>query len=173
QEEGTDKEVKIVQITKQRAQDKQDLQGLNIALNSKQELELVRARRMGVCGTGGATPAQPSKVAARRDLAVFSTAEVTSRPPSGLSDVGTDGGSASRTKMATLGKSTRLNGSAAKPSAASPACPWLPRRPPRPEAPSSDILRCRRALEAPWAGAGATKHQWKESDAGEVRVHSV
>lgn len=42
QQESADKEVKIVQITKQRAQDKQDLQGLNIALDSKQqELELV------------------------------------------------------------------------------------------------------------------------------------
>lgn len=42
QQESADKEVKIVQITKQRAQDKEDLQGLNIALDSKQqELELV------------------------------------------------------------------------------------------------------------------------------------
>lgn len=43
QQESADKEVKIVQITKQRTQDKEDLQGLNIALDSKQqELELVR-----------------------------------------------------------------------------------------------------------------------------------
>ncbi|KAJ7429202.1 hypothetical protein B0H11DRAFT_2266606 [Mycena galericulata] len=50
-------EVKIVQITKQRAQDKQDLRGLNIALDSKlQELELLK-RRIGVRGTCGATPA--------------------------------------------------------------------------------------------------------------------
>ncbi|KAJ7452151.1 hypothetical protein B0H11DRAFT_302820 [Mycena galericulata] len=118
QQESADKEVKIVQITKQRAQDKQDLQGLNIALDSKQqELELLK-RRMGVRGTGGATPAQPSKVAARRDSAVFSTPGVTSRPPSVLSDAGTDGGSASGAKMAALGKSTRLNGSAAKPATA-------------------------------------------------------
>lgn len=42
QQESADKEVKIVQITKQRTQDKEDLQGLNIALDSKQqELELV------------------------------------------------------------------------------------------------------------------------------------
>jgi chromosome segregation ATPase len=42
QQESADKEVRIVQITKQRAQDKQDLEGLNIALDSKQqELELV------------------------------------------------------------------------------------------------------------------------------------
>ncbi|KAJ7472988.1 hypothetical protein B0H11DRAFT_1729301, partial [Mycena galericulata] len=119
QEEGAEKEVKIAQITKQRAQNKQDLQGLNIALDSKQELELCLKHRMGVRGTGGATPAQPSKVAARRDSAVFSTPGVTSRPPSGLSNAGTDGGSSSRAKMAAIGKSMRLNGSAAKPSAAS------------------------------------------------------
>lgn len=44
QQESADKEVKIVQLTKQRSQDKEDIQGLNIALDSKQqELELVGA----------------------------------------------------------------------------------------------------------------------------------
>lgn len=42
QQESADKEVKLAQLAKQRAQDKEDLQGLNIALDSKQqELELV------------------------------------------------------------------------------------------------------------------------------------
>jgi len=42
QQESADKEVKIVQLTKQHSQDKEDIQGLNIALDSKQqELELV------------------------------------------------------------------------------------------------------------------------------------
>ena len=42
QVESADKEVKIVQLTKQRAHDRDDIQGLNIALDSKQqELELV------------------------------------------------------------------------------------------------------------------------------------
>jgi chromosome segregation ATPase len=46
QQESADKEVKMLQVTKQRAQDKEDLQGLNIALDSKQqELELVRPTR--------------------------------------------------------------------------------------------------------------------------------
>ncbi|KAJ7730391.1 hypothetical protein DFH07DRAFT_993983 [Mycena maculata] len=120
QQESADKEVKIVQITKQRAQDKQDLQGLNIALDSKQqELELLK-RRMGVRGTGGATPAQPSKVAGRRDSAVFNTPGLGSRPPSVLSDAGTDGGSASGAKIPALGKSSRLNNSTSA-SAAKPA----------------------------------------------------
>ena len=44
QQESADKEVKIVQITKLHAQDREDMAGLNIALDSKQqELELVRA----------------------------------------------------------------------------------------------------------------------------------
>lgn len=42
QQESADKEVKLAQAAKQRVQDKEDLQGLNIALDSKQqELELV------------------------------------------------------------------------------------------------------------------------------------
>lgn len=44
QQESADKEVRIVNLQKQRSQDKEDLQGLNIALDSKQqELELVCA----------------------------------------------------------------------------------------------------------------------------------
>ncbi len=42
QQESADKEVKIIQANKQHAQDKQDMYGLNMALDSKQqELELV------------------------------------------------------------------------------------------------------------------------------------
>ncbi|KAF7373510.1 hypothetical protein MSAN_00561200 [Mycena sanguinolenta] len=109
QQESADKEVKLVQITKQRAQDKEDLQGLNIALDSKQqELELLK-RRMGVRGTAGSTPAQPSKVGQRRDSAIFTTPSLGSRPSSVISDAGTDGGSANGNKIAALGKSSRLN----------------------------------------------------------------
>lgn len=44
QQESADKEVKIVQLSKVHAQDKEDMAGLNIALDSKQqELELVRS----------------------------------------------------------------------------------------------------------------------------------
>lgn len=44
QQESADKEVKIIQASKQHAQDKEDIFGLNIALDSKQqELELVCA----------------------------------------------------------------------------------------------------------------------------------
>ena len=43
QQESADKEVKLMQLTKARARDEEDKEGLNIALDSKQqELELVR-----------------------------------------------------------------------------------------------------------------------------------
>ncbi|CAE6501106.1 unnamed protein product [Rhizoctonia solani] len=59
--ESADKEVRIVQLSKARAQDIEDKEGLNVALQSKQqELELIK-RKMGVRGTAGATPA-PSRM---------------------------------------------------------------------------------------------------------------
>ena len=42
QQESADKDMKIVQLAKQRAQDKEDLKSMNMAIDSKQqELELV------------------------------------------------------------------------------------------------------------------------------------
>ncbi|KAF7325929.1 hypothetical protein MKEN_00443800 [Mycena kentingensis (nom. inval.)] len=62
QQESADKEVKIVQLNKQHGFDKENISGLNIALDSgQQELELVMKRKLGVRGTAGSTPAQPSK----------------------------------------------------------------------------------------------------------------
>ncbi|CAE6506814.1 unnamed protein product [Rhizoctonia solani] len=59
--ESADKEVRIVQLSKARAQDIEDKEGLNAALQSKQqELELIK-RKLGVRGTAGATPA-PSRM---------------------------------------------------------------------------------------------------------------
>ena len=47
QQESADKEVKLVQASKQRAQDKEDINGLNIALDSKQqEVDYVRVSFM-------------------------------------------------------------------------------------------------------------------------------
>ncbi|KAI0945184.1 hypothetical protein AcV7_001791 [Taiwanofungus camphoratus] len=89
QQESADKEVKLANFVKQRAQDKEDLQGLNIALDSKQqELELLK-RRIGVRGTAGSTPAQVSKAPHRRESSIFATPTISgSRPPSALSDAG-------------------------------------------------------------------------------------
>ncbi|KAF8675288.1 hypothetical protein RHS04_06737 [Rhizoctonia solani] len=59
--ESADKEVRIVQLSKACAQDLEDKEGLNVALQSKQqELELIK-RKLGVRGTAGATPA-PSRM---------------------------------------------------------------------------------------------------------------
>ncbi|TFK71541.1 hypothetical protein BDN72DRAFT_817280 [Pluteus cervinus] len=122
QQESADKEVRIVQLTKQKLQDKEDLNGLNIALDSKQqELELLK-RRLGVRGTAGSTPAQPSKVAVhhRRDSSIF-TNTPGARPPSAMSD-GRESVASNRerrssgdapttsAKIAALGKSIRANG---------------------------------------------------------------
>ena len=50
QQESADKEVKLVQLAKQRAEDREDLAGLNLALDSKQqELSLVRFFSSALC----------------------------------------------------------------------------------------------------------------------------
>ncbi|KAJ3742959.1 hypothetical protein DFH05DRAFT_1276555 [Lentinula detonsa] len=121
QQESADKEVKIVQLSKQHDNAKEDLTQMNMALDSKQqELELLK-RRHNVRGTAGATSSTPapSRVS-RRDSAIFSTPS-TSRPSSVIS-VNSDKESNTATKerklssesipkMNTLVKSTRINGS--------------------------------------------------------------
>ncbi|KAG6812008.1 hypothetical protein H0H92_004737 [Tricholoma furcatifolium] len=128
QQESADKEVKLLQLNKQHQQDKEDIQGLNTALDSKQmELELIK-RSHGVRGTAGATPAPGSRASiSRRESALFATPMV-SRPPSVTSDAGSTvsnsrkstglESSSSAIKVSTLGKSVRPNGTVA-PSAAS------------------------------------------------------
>ncbi|KAL0068902.1 hypothetical protein AAF712_003895 [Marasmius tenuissimus] len=117
QQDSADKEVKIVQLMKGRDQDKEDLNGLNIALDSKQqELELIK-RKMNVRGTAGSTPA-PAKIgtAPRRDSAMFSTPSA--RPSSALSDSGRESvasvkerklSSETPVKNPALARSTRAN----------------------------------------------------------------
>ncbi|KAJ4484299.1 hypothetical protein C8J55DRAFT_412823, partial [Lentinula edodes] len=98
QQESADKEVKIVQLSKQHDHAKEDLMQMNMALDSKQqELELLK-RRHNVRGTAGSTSSTPapSRVS-RRDSAVFSTPS-TSRPSSVIS-IGSD-------KESNTGKST-------------------------------------------------------------------
>ncbi|EED84378.1 predicted protein [Postia placenta Mad-698-R] len=121
QQESADKEVKLVNLAKQRQQDKDDINGLNIALDSKQqELELLK-RRMSVRGTAGSTPAAASKVPhQRRESSIFGTPSVGgSRPSSALSDtVGTgrdrkSTDTPSTITKAALVKSARTNGMSA------------------------------------------------------------
>ncbi|KAH9848978.1 hypothetical protein C2E23DRAFT_888588 [Lenzites betulinus] len=119
QQESADKEVKLVQYSKKHTQDKEDLDGLNIALDSKQqELEMLK-RRLSVRGTAGSTPASTAKIPAqRRESSIFGTPSVGgSRPPSALSDTGSTAKDrrmsetpGTATKSA-LGRSIRVNGS--------------------------------------------------------------
>ncbi|GJE92942.1 hypothetical protein PsYK624_091010 [Phanerochaete sordida] len=83
QQESADKEVKLTQAAKQRAKDKEDMQGLNIALDSKQqELELLK-RRMGTrASVGQSTTAKPP---GRRESSIFATPSIV-RPASAMSD---------------------------------------------------------------------------------------
>ncbi|KAF8064059.1 hypothetical protein FPV67DRAFT_200335 [Lyophyllum atratum] len=126
-QESADKEVKVVQLEKRVQQNKEDLEGLNTALDSKQqELQLIK-RNLGVRGTGGSTPA-PSRVATnRRDSTIFNTPAVP-RPSSVASDTGSTVGKdrnrtgietpiSSAAKLPALGKSTRVNGSSTMASA--------------------------------------------------------
>ena len=142
QTESANKEVRIAQMEKQRERDREDLHGLNIALDSKQqELELVSLnflprylacverikpsqmkRRMSVKGTAGTTPA-PSKVGhTRRESSSFSPPS-TARPISRLSDAAKDAPKAGKNseppstvaRVTTLGKSVRINTTATTP----------------------------------------------------------
>ncbi|KAH9001907.1 hypothetical protein EDB86DRAFT_3074702 [Lactarius hatsudake] len=114
QAESANREVHIAQMEKQRDRDREDLQGLNIALDSKQqELELLK-RRMSVKVTAGPTPA-PGKVGhIRRESSTFSSPAHTSRPASRLSDDSKDTSKAGKapevsSRVTTLGKSVRIN----------------------------------------------------------------
>ncbi|OCH84967.1 hypothetical protein OBBRIDRAFT_807864 [Obba rivulosa] len=118
QVESADKEMRLVNLAKLRARDQEDVQGLNIALDSKQqELEMLK-RRMSVRGTAGSTPSAAAKVPHRRESSIFGTPSVAgSRPSSVLSDASSakHGRASSATTPSTISKSTlrsvRTNGS--------------------------------------------------------------
>ena len=86
-------------------------------------------RKHNVRGTAGSTPAQPSKVAHRRDSSIFTSNVPISRPPSVMSDSGTDTGlgkgrstpsDGGSTRPLALGKSSRVNGTPINASASKP-----------------------------------------------------
>ncbi|KAI0045170.1 hypothetical protein FA95DRAFT_1451001, partial [Auriscalpium vulgare] len=118
--ESADKDMRLVQMEKQRDAARDDFEGANIALDSKQqELEMIK-RKLNVKGTAGATPAA-SKIVHRRESSIFSTpsAPGSSRPVSRLSDPSRDAAKAAtgretpltaNTRMTMLGKSIRANG---------------------------------------------------------------
>ncbi|EPQ55818.1 hypothetical protein GLOTRDRAFT_93366 [Gloeophyllum trabeum ATCC 11539] len=106
QAETSDKDIKIVQLTKQRNKHQEDINGMNIALDSKQqELELLK-RRLGVKGTAGATPAAATTKTFHRRESSIPVTPGTSRPSSRLSETTKRG--TSQTPSA-LSKSIRGN----------------------------------------------------------------
>ncbi|KAJ6488669.1 hypothetical protein C8R47DRAFT_1126530 [Mycena vitilis] len=128
QRESADKELRVAQLMKERAQDKQDLEGLNVALDSKQqELELLK-RRLGVRGTAGNAPLQSSKPTHQRRESLVSSTSRMSRSSSFTSEFGVSStrerkpsvasiesirerkpSAEGSTKIPTLNRSTRLN----------------------------------------------------------------
>ncbi|KAF8654785.1 hypothetical protein AX16_003440 [Volvariella volvacea WC 439] len=152
QQESADKEVKIVQLTKQRMQDKEDLNGLNIALDAKQqELELLK-RRLGVRGTAGSTSAQTvAKPTSHRRESIGNT-----RPPSvmsSISELGKDTNSQERRssaedsgKLSTLGRSAKVNGPSTRSSIGSSATLG-------PRAPSRSVASSVRRVSSPTSSA--------------------
>ncbi|TRM60044.1 hypothetical protein BD626DRAFT_632821 [Schizophyllum amplum] len=84
QQDSADKEMKLMQLTKQRGQDKDEITSLNIALEAKQqEVDLIK-RRTGTRASVG-TPAAAKTGAHRRESSIFSTPTL-SRPASALSE---------------------------------------------------------------------------------------
>ncbi|KAI0246338.1 hypothetical protein BJV78DRAFT_1277249 [Lactifluus subvellereus] len=127
QTESANREVHIAQMEKQRERDREDLQGLNIALDSKQqELELMK-RRMSVKGTAGTMPASSKVNHIRRESSTFSPPN-TSRPASRLSDAAKDASKTVKTpeassttaRVTTLGKSVRINTTSTTPTSTAP-----------------------------------------------------
>ncbi|KAJ3570580.1 hypothetical protein NP233_g4308 [Leucocoprinus birnbaumii] len=111
QQESADKEVKIVQLTKQHGQDKEDIQGLNIALDAKQqELELYK-RKAGIKSSSSTSvPPSSSRVLHRRDSStLFDGTPASTRPPSRATSVVSDSRSTKSEKAPALGRSNRIN----------------------------------------------------------------
>lgn len=113
QQESADKEVKIVQLTKQHGQDKEDIQGLNIALDAKQqELELYK-RKAGVKSSSSSSvppSSSTSRVLHRRESSsLFDGTPASTRPPSRATSVVSDSGSNKGEKVSALGRSNRIN----------------------------------------------------------------
>ncbi|KXN85921.1 hypothetical protein AN958_10682 [Leucoagaricus sp. SymC.cos] len=113
QQESADKEVKVVQLTKQHGKDKEDIQGLNIALDAKQqELELYKRKNGIKAGSTPASTSSSSKTLHRRDSSSLfdGTTPASTRPPSRAMSVTSDSGSTKgEGKITALGKSNRIN----------------------------------------------------------------
>ncbi|KAJ8581327.1 hypothetical protein M405DRAFT_832733 [Rhizopogon salebrosus TDB-379] len=117
QQESATRDVTIVQLRKERERDREDVNGLNIALDSKQqELELIKRKiAMKNSAATTSTSSTPATVRAIRRESMVGTPTMTSRPPSSMSDVSKDGklldtpSTAPRASISALNKSVRVN----------------------------------------------------------------
>ncbi|KAK0433651.1 hypothetical protein EV421DRAFT_2088558 [Armillaria borealis] len=117
QQDSANKDLKLTQMHKEREKDRSDVDGLNMALDAKQqELELIK-RKLQVQGTAGSTPARPAANQANHQRRQSALATPLSRPPSVMSDSGRESkmrpSAVAKTpiisKTSALLKSTRMN----------------------------------------------------------------
>lgn len=116
QQTSAAREVTIVQLRKERERDREDVNGLNIALDSKQqELELIK-RKISLKSIAASSTPVPSR-AIRRESMIGTPSS--SRPPSSMSDASKDGKSdtpstslAPRASLSALTRSARINANA-------------------------------------------------------------
>ncbi|KAK0497653.1 hypothetical protein EDD18DRAFT_1351422 [Armillaria luteobubalina] len=88
QQDSANKDLKLTQMHKEREKDRSDVDGLNMALDAKQqELELIK-RKLQVQGTAGSTPARPAANQVNHQRRQSTLATPLSRPPSVMSDSG-------------------------------------------------------------------------------------
>lgn len=115
QQTSAARDVTIVQLRKERERDRDDVNGLNIALDSKQqELELIK-RKISLKSVAASSTPVPSR-AMRRESMIGTPS---SRPPSSMSDASKDGKSdapptslAPRASLSALTRSVRINATA-------------------------------------------------------------
>ncbi|KAG2107623.1 uncharacterized protein F5147DRAFT_199842 [Suillus discolor] len=113
QQTSAAREVTIVQLRKERERDREDVNGLNIALDSKQqELELIK-RKISLKSVAASHTPVPSR-AIRRESMIGTPSS--SRPPSSMSDASKDGKSetpstslAPRASLSSLSRNVRIN----------------------------------------------------------------
>jgi hypothetical protein len=111
QKDSSEKDLKISQLQKLRAQDKEDMQGLNIALDAKQqELELVKRKLSSKSGDAVPTPATSKAHRRVSSMSTATWAPIPSRPSTAMSDASElSDAPITVKKTTTLAKSARAN----------------------------------------------------------------
>ncbi|KAG2363990.1 hypothetical protein BDR07DRAFT_1375382 [Suillus spraguei] len=128
QQTSAARDVTIVQLRKERERDREDVNGLNIALDSKQqELELIK-RKISLKSVAASSTPVPSRAIRRESM----NGTPSSRPPSSMSDASKDGKSdtpstslAPRASLSALTRSVRINATANPPGKMGPPAPKL------------------------------------------------